>query len=264
MSVPIRTRVSGSDPVARTHRRHHLARAGFIVIGALALAVGSVWLLFISPLFAISDVRVEGGSMYVREDVTRLVTGVVGKKSLGVLRIAGNILLFDEASTASIVRSTFGNVRVARVTTEYPHAVRVTLEERAPIGTWCMKDVCQYFDEAGVRWGTAIPSRGPLLLLVQDERSDARWEQRLFAGMRAAVQGLPEIGLRPLTVQFTDTAPGDMHVRVSAGYDVIFDAQGDIADQLSTLGVLIADRAKTPGFMPQYIDIRTPGRAYYK
>ena len=48
------------------------------------------------------------------------------------------------------------------------------------------------------------------------------------------------------------------------GYDIIFDAGGDVADQLSVLTVFLADRAKDPAFAPQYIDLRTPGRVYYK
>jgi hypothetical protein len=82
--------------------------------------------------------------------------------------------------------------------------------------------------------------------------------------MTLVVSSIPAFGLRPITVTFPDAAPGDMHVSISAGYDLLFDALGDVADQLSTLGVLVADKASDTSFHPQYIDIRTPGRAYYR
>jgi len=55
-----------------------------------------------------------------------------------------------------------------------------------------------------------------------------------------------------------------MRIQLSAGYDLLFDVLGDMNDQLSTLAVFIADRAADLVFKPLYIDMRTPGRVYYK
>jgi hypothetical protein len=101
-------------------------------------------------------------------------------------------------------------------------------------------------------------------LLVRDERGDIPWDGKLFAGMMTAVGGLPAMGIRAITVTLPDAAPGDAHIRVSAGYDVIVSLLGDVDDQLSTLAVLIADHSRDKGFKPAYIDVRTPGRAYFR
>lgn len=220
--------------------------------------------MFASSVFAVTDVRVESVSHTVRDDVRQAVDDVLGQRHLGFLRPARNILLLDEASVAATLRAAFPNVESLDVVKEYPHSLLITAVERTPVGAWCVGDTCQYFDMSGARWGSAVPSRGPLLLLVQDERRDAPWDQRLFEGMANAIRALPDIGVRPITVTFPDAAPGDMRISVASGYDIIADALGDVPDQLGTLGVLIADKASDPAFRPLYIDIRTPGRAYYK
>jgi hypothetical protein len=136
--------------------------------------------------------------------------------------------------------------------------------ERTPTGIWCKGKECTYFDRSGQRWGSAIFSRGPLLLLVEDERANDIGTDRLMAGLFAAVDVLPDAGLRALSVVFPNTAPGDMRIETERHFELMMDAFGDIPDQLLTLSVFLADRAKDPSWAPEYIDLRTPGRVYYK
>jgi len=264
MSVTIRTRPAGRDPVARSHRRASALRATLIVTGVLLVLGGGMWLMFSSSVFAVTDVRVEGASASVNESLRQAVDDVLGQRRLGFLRPARNILLLNADAVALSLNAAFGNIEHLEVRKEYPHTVRITATERTPIGAWCIGQTCQYFDSTGARWGSAVPSRGPLLLLVQDERADPVWEPRLFTGLSAAVNGLPAFGLRPITVTFPDAAPGDMTITVGTGYRVLMDALGDVQDQLSTLEVLVTDKANDQSFRPQYIDVRTPGRVYYK
>jgi cell division protein FtsQ len=241
-----------------------VVRGVLIAVLACLLFGGGTWLMFASTVFAITDVSVDGATSTVAASLRSAVDDVLGQRRLGFLQPARNILLLDASAMAASLQGSFPGIESLEVVKEYPHAVRIVARERVPIGAWCVGESCQYFDRSGARWGTAVPSRGPLLLLVRDERSDAAWDPRLFAGLMAVADGLPDMGVRPITLTFPDTAPGDMRVSVAAGYDVVFDALGNIQDQLATLRVLITDRAGDPGFRPAYIDTRTPGRVYYK
>jgi hypothetical protein len=223
-----------------------------------------MWLLFSSASFAVTDVQVRGASESVNAQLRGVVEEVLGKTTLGFLRPARNILLLNEEGVAQLLRATFKNIDGVRVEKNYPHTLIVEAHERIPMGTWCSQSECQYFDVSGARWGNAIPSKGPLLLYVQDERPADAWDDRTFASLIAAVDALPNMGLRPMAVTLPNSAPGDLWIRVNTGYDVIFDALGDIDDQLDTLAVLIADKASDRTWKPQYIDARTPGRVYYK
>lgn len=144
-----------------------------------------------------------------------------------------------------------------------PHA-HIPVVQRTPIGIWCRQNACQYFDASATLWGSAIKSRGPLLLLVEDDQTYASASPELIENILTAVDGLPDLGMHAQSVELPDSAPGDMRITVDRPYTLLLDVQGDIADQLSTLGVLLADRAKDPTWLPQYIDLRTPGRVYYK
>lgn len=139
---------------------------------------------------------------------------------------------------------------------------------RTPIGTWCRgsgsDQTCQFFDASGTLWGSALPSSGPLLLLINDQRSDDASMSIPFDRILAATQGLLPLGLAAKTITLPDAEPGGLTVTLTKGYDLYFDGLGNIADQLQVLGIFLADRAKDPTFRPQYIDLRTPGRVYYK
>ncbi|HTP57240.1 MAG TPA: hypothetical protein VMJ72_03150 [Candidatus Paceibacterota bacterium] len=150
------------------------------------------------------------------------------------------------------------------VLSRLPRAAEATPTPRQPLGIWCRADECQFWDASGTRWGSVVRSVGPLLLLVDDLRTTDEAQAGLVAGILAAVDGLPSMGLRAVSVTLPDAEPGGIHITTSAGYDLYMDALGDVPDQLSTLAVFVADRAKDPTFKPQYLDLRTPGHVYFK
>ena len=135
---------------------------------------------------------------------------------------------------------------------------------RTPAGTWCRGDECRYFDRSGEVWGQALKSSGPLLLLVQDQRADDTTDPSLVSGIFAAVDGLTSLGIGARNITLPDAEPGGMTIVTTKNYDLYMDAQGDVPAQLAVLAVFLADRAKDPAFAPTYVDLRTPGRVYYK
>jgi|GEM_PF-3428710 len=263
MSVTIRNRAPGHDPVARAHHRRARIKTALLAVVIVSVVAGLIWLLFSSPTFAVTDVQVGGATPTINEAVRSAVEDLLGKKTLGFLQPARNIMFLDEQGIALSLHALFNEIETLSVSKSYPHTLQVQVHARVAVGTWCRKDVCQYFDVSGKRWGIAIPSRGPLLVFVQDERSDSS-DERVFKGLMGAVGTLPSMGMYPRTITLQDGAPGDMRIQLSVGYDLLFDALGDMDDQLSTLSVFISDRASDPVFKPLYIDMRTPGRVYYK
>ena len=262
MSVSIRSRTSSGDLLARAHRRASLMRMVTVLVLAVGVAGAAVWLMFSSSVFAVTDVNVSGASSSVNAALKAAIEDVLGQRRLGFIRPARNILLLNEQSVAVLLRATFENIEDISVRKDYPHTVTVDVKERSPIGAWCSGDVCKYFDGTGARWGSAVPSRGPLLLLVLDERQTVPADDGYFPGLMAAVGGLPALGLKAVTLTLPDAAPGDLVLRVTKGFDIYADVLGDVTDQLSTLAVYLADKAPDPSWKPQYIDLRTPGRIY--
>ena len=264
MSVPIRDRQSRHDPIARAHHRAGIVRATGIAAGALIFLGILGWIFLFSSVFAVTDIRVSGAQTIGDEQVHVSVQKLLDRRTLQILQAARNIILLDTGAVAAYLQAGYANIERVAVRKQYPHTLEVVITERVAFGLWCRGDQCAYVDRSGARWGSAVPSRGPLLVRVQDDRTESDVSGKLIQGILMAVDGLPVLGLRAVSVTLPDSAPGDIRIAVNKKYELLMDALGDIADQLATLGVLLSDKAKDATWAPQYIDVRTPGRAYYR
>jgi hypothetical protein len=219
------------------------------VLGGLA-----AFALF-APTFRIRDVRIQGLQTALREEVVRTLP-------------TGNLFLVDPGKVRAELIEAFPQFEEAAISKHWPNVLAVDVVERTPRGIWCRLEQCEFWDSSGAHWGQTAPSVGPLLLQVRDERTEEGDRARPLAGLLAAEQGLRDLGLTVRLVTLPDAEPGGMRLSVTAGYDLLIDGFGDIVDQLSTLEVFLADKANPPAggaaFHPLYIDLRTPGRIYYK
>lgn len=263
MAVPIRTS-SHRDPVGQRMRRRTLLRRWILAGGAVTFCGGLLWLTFWSSFLSVTTVHIEGGGVSFMDTVQGNAWEFLDMRRLYVFQPARNMVLLDGASLTQHLLAAMPSLASVSVVKDYPHRIVVRVAERIPFGIWCAQDRCQYIDRTGAQWGDAPRSRGTLLLLIDDQRGDTTFDPRLFAGIIAATDQLPEAGIRIAWVVLPDAAPGDMTIRTDTGFDLRFNAFGDMEDQLTTLAVFLADRIKDTAFHPQYIDLRTPGRVYYR
>ncbi len=263
--MPVQTRIQyRHDPMADSRRRRRLLRRSAFALGAVLLVAGSLWLLFGSSVFAVRTVQVRGAAAVSAADIESSVWEVLDQRSFYVFQPHRNIMFLDAAAIGDHIRSSFPALASVSVAKAYPHGLTVDVGDRKAVGVWCRGQDCRLVDSTGTRWGAAMPSSGPLLLLFQDERQSDDLDVKFFANIMAAVDGLPSLGLTVRTVTLPNAEPGGIRLATAKGYDLLMDAAGDVADQLSVLAVFLADRAKDPAFAPQYVDLRTPGRVYYK
>jgi hypothetical protein len=238
---------------------------------ALGIAFVFIGGVLLSPLVAVNNISVNGADGDDAEAVRQAVAVYLSSKRLGFVPVRHSMALVDEVALARSITDQVPVVRAASASVDWPHDLAVQVELRTPRGIWCpasreasQDKLCEYWDESGARWGQTAPSVGPLLLLVRDERTDEGDRLRMLAGILAAVDGVGALGLHARSVTLPDAEPGGIRVSLTGKYDLLFDALGDVPDQLATLEVLLADKAKDPAFRPAYIDLRTPGRVYYK
>jgi cell division septal protein FtsQ len=235
-----------------------------MAIGAGAVIVALGWVFLFSSVFAVTTIIVNGATMNDNDRVLSSVRQLLERRTLQLLQPDRNIVLLDTDAVRSFVLEEYASIQGVQVRKEYPHTLRVDVIEREAFGVWCRGDDCSYVDRTGARWGSAVSSRGPLLVRVEDERTDDDLPLKLMAGLLAAIDGLPPLGLHVVSVTLPDSAPGDTRLLLDAGYSLLMDVYADTTDQLATLGVLLADKAKDSAWKPQYVDIRTPGRAYFR
>lgn len=260
------------DSVGQRNRQHRRRRL-LLWLSLVTLGFGGlVALLFFTPWFTIRDVAVSGASDGATRDVRTVIEEQLASRWLGLFAVGQHILFLSADGLVNHITERVPAVASAQVSRDYPHGLRVELTERVPQGIWCRQvpdrsadDLqCRYWDRSGVRWGSAVPSVGPLLVMVRDERSEDTQDARLAAGLIAALDGLPRLGLAPRMLTLPDLEPGGLRVTINGGPEVLLDALADVQGQLDTLELLLADRAGDAAFRPAYIDLRTQGRVYYR
>ncbi len=260
----IRDTHRGSDAVGdeRRHRRRMRHVVWSMCVGGTVAAMA--WLAFWSPWFAVRDVRITGVTGGLAQRMHDTVAPLLDRHWLGVFPVGRTVFTLRGGTVAVTLRAAFPEIQVASADVQLPHTVAVTVTVRQPLGVWCRGDACTYWDSSGARWGNAVQSVGPLFLLVRDQRSSDDADPRLLQGIVTAVDGLSGLNLTARMVILPDAEPGGMRITMTSGYDVLMDGLGDVPDQLDTLRVFLAGRAKDTTFRPLYVDLRTPGRVYYK
>lgn len=263
MAVPVRSQ-SFHDPMADSRRRRVWSWRIFKFSGAFILILSAIWLVYWSPVFAVNEVVVSGVNSIDDDAISDAVHDLLDQKKLYVFQPHRSIVFLSADAVSTYLLDKYPSIAEVSIKKDYPHTLIVAISERHAIGQWCHEGECQLFDNKGSHWGSTLPSSGPLLLLVQDERQDGEFDTDILQGIMTAVDGLPELSIFPRKVILPDAEPGGIQITSNVNYGLYMNALGDVVDQLSVLSVFLADRAKDPSFSPQYIDLRTPGRVYYK
>jgi hypothetical protein len=246
-------------------RRRFLRWLAALLLLGVALAAAALF----SPVVRVTDIAVSGAVSVPEQLIGAQVELGFEASWLGRLLGVRSQILFDAVAVRESLMREYPQFAQATVAKVWPHGVTVSVTERALAGAWCRRlsgegDSCRYWDRTGARWGSAVPSVGPLLLLVMDERTGDELEPAFLEGVLAAVDGTAHAGLAVRRVVLPDAEPGGVRLDLSAGYELRMDALGDVEEQLSTLKVFLGEKAKDPAFHPQYLDLRTAGRVYFR
>lgn len=232
--------------------------------GAVVAAVAVSVLLDATPLLRIRTVQVSGTDPSLAYTLDHEVRADAGVRYFGRSFGYATLLHVDEEGLANSIAAAHPELSSVSVARDWPHTVVVTVTERTPVGLWCRppEPMCRLWDRFGVRWGQAVESVGPLLVLVIDQRHDDDLPGPLLAGMLAALDGMPDLGIPVRRVILPDAEPGGIRLETPEGVTLALDALGDLPDQLTTLAVFLADRGTEA--LPAVVDLRTPGRVYFR
>src|SRR5690348_7121146 len=116
-------RIARRQFARRQWARRWLAwRTGLVAALALVVTVAVLWLLFFSSVFAVSKVQVAGNSVLSAGQVRKAAAVPMGQPLASV----------DLGAVAARVR-TLTAVQSVEVSRSWPHAVRIDIQERAPV-----------------------------------------------------------------------------------------------------------------------------------
>lgn len=215
------------------------------------------WTVWLSGWFSLDDVQVTGISDAVVDDVREYLSGAIGE----------NLLFMDVDDYAAGIADSLPWLKDVVVQRELPHGLRVSVGEREPLGVWCRPlsrdGECYFFDHDRV-WGSAVPSRGTLLITVMDEHPEGSPYPELVDDILMLSERLRSLDLRVSRVTLPAGPLDELHMDTTDGYPVLFSRKTPLQEQLDVLEVFLSDRRADGEFDPLYIDVRVPGKVYFK
>jgi cell division protein FtsQ len=208
-----------------------------VVVLAVAIGVGGVWVVLFSSVLAVEDVKVTGvetvGSQQVRDLVDVRDGTPLARVDLGGIRTRVGAL----APVASV-----------DVRRQWPHGLVVDVTERVPVAVVSIGQQLRSLDAQGVVFGSydKAPAGLPRIDTVEGTRSDALREAA------TVVSALPQALAR--RVDHAEVQTVDQVVLVLRdGRRVQWGSADDSALKAQVLGVLLAQEGTT-------YDVSVPGQ----
>lgn len=241
----------------------------YILIATLILFfISTVGALVLShPIFEIRDVRVVGAKNTLRDDIEFQINSYLRLRRMLFFRNSNQFLfnekklhnqLLNELSLASVDINELGT------------AIEITIQERTSNLLWMTGGHTYVVDLEGIVVRESIGSipGDPLPLFV--DQNDIEVNIGSVVLTRDEIYSIFDFHKRigELGVEFTQTkinrvAGKWMSLVTSDGYEIYFDASGDIQQQISILKTLFDQRIIDPSVV-EYVDLRFGEQVYYK
>lgn len=253
-------------------RRETRVRWGKLLIGpgvVVAIALFG-WALLRSPLFDVEEIEVRTSG---RVDKQAVIDAAEATPTGFFRRMAtrANLLGWPGSLSPDAVRLVPGAKSIAVDRGFFTGALILTVEEREPAGVWCFEasgsPSCQWFDESGVVYGRAYVSQGSLVAVVHDHGQEQAGEGRRvlpqgsLEHFLAIFQVIKSRGISPKEVVIGAADKEEVTMTTYNGPRLLFtlraapDQVAPVLDDFLKKGALSS---------VQYIDFRSPKRAFYE
>ncbi|MGI6103281.1 MAG: cell division protein FtsQ/DivIB [Patescibacteria group bacterium] len=249
------TRTSSHHP-ERTVRLPQVPRA--IWFGALVATVVSAggWFLFFSKTFAIEDIQIIGN---VNESVRTEIESLRGQ----------NLWRYAAGDMTDRLRGSQSSIRDLVLSKGIPRTLRVEVALRDAALIWKSGDATYLVDDDGIAFQSdeVLASSIGIVPVVVDTRQQAvRASARLLRleFLEFATELSREFPQRfPLALERLEVGDTTLELTAvtSAGWVVQLDTTRPVAVQLDALAKVIGRYHEE---VKEYVDLRVPGRAYFK
>jgi len=276
-------------------------KAIFLLLAGALIAVAAIGWLFGSPRFAISSIVVTGNETIPSEQISARVSDELSRRRFLVFR-SGNRFLFNEACLREALLSayafeTLDIVRTCELMNDGGCAVQISVKEKTSQLLWRSEERVFLADLQGIvirelttqemnDWNakeepsqeplpdgtmTPVPAPSPLKRLPTFTDVNATpvsigtnvLSSEEVAKIFMFHQRISELGITFATTKIDRLAGKWMAVQTVMGYDILFDAAGDVLTQAKNLEILLRDTVKDPSQL-RYIDLRFGDHVYYK
>ena len=233
----------------------------FFVFSSSVVILAAVWLIFISLLFKITNVEI-------------LENGY----SDGASSILGsNLLILSKSRLKSELSTVFPDVTNIEITKKLFHTIKIDFQKRAQIGVWChpmggqpQADHCFYFDKEGVIFKEAPQTEGGLIFKVIDISKDKAalgdkvLDNNKISFIIAFSRKINENNkFKILEFKIKPKPSIDLEAVTDRNWSIYLDENQEPATTANNLITILEEVVKKTENL-EYVDLRIPGRIFYK
>ncbi len=243
-----------------------ISLASFFILGAI------VWILFGSQLFLLRNIYIQGEKNIKREDIENEALGVLEHNFFITKK---NLLFFKSNQLEGELRAHFPRIKTVAIIKKLPDTLEITVEERNAIGVWCnAAALCFYIDSDGVIFEEAPLIEGGLILLIEDQTAGdlqlgnaplTRDDMALFTELKQTFAKHPDL---PAIKRFVKRSQyGIDAISGEENLAIMLDTSHTVSpERIAIIVKEVIDSAGKKGedSILEYIDLRIPGKVYYK
>lgn len=254
--------------LARQKQRRFFIKILSLILIILIFSVVLIYIAFYSHMMRIEAININGLETVKPEEILATINPLINQEIFGILKLKPqlNIYLFDGEYIKDKIYRDFIIIKEIEIIKEFPHGLAINIEERKPLGTWCLKNNCYYFDEFGLIWGEAIRSSGSLLLSIDDLRTFdepmKKIDEKMLQSILMAVDEINKKNIKIKNISIDGSLIGDFRIKTLDGFDILLNNDVNIVEQIKILKILLDEKGDS--FNPEYIDLKIDGRIYYK
>ena len=269
----------------------------YIFIGC-SIIFGIFWLFFMSPVFKVKNILVQGNSSISNQDVINLIYSAFKEKHNFIDSLLGinNILALPNKISSSDM-SLLPDLSSIKISKNYfTREISVLVKERNQFAIWCFMpkglnsdlnknsntsasgtdqfaiqesdEKCYWFDDSGLLFKEGFDSEGSVIMAIHDYSQSPENigdfilpQQRFIPNMISIINLLRNSSLNIKEVRLNDIGLEEIQVKTYNGPDIYFSLRFSPDIYQKALQSIIS----LHNFNSlQYIDFRTQNRAYYK
>ena len=240
-----------------------LRPSGRFVASVLAIVVligGAYYLLYFSPLFALTNVSVSGTKLLDAKEIQQYVREAAHASVGGVK--TQSVVALDEAVVERQLKTRFGDIADVSVAKKYPKGVTVNVTERQQALLWQTKGSYYLVDRKGIAYAPAEPRNDLVSVVDSTDLPVEVGKQVVGKGFITTLEKI-EAGMRGINLKVVSFRIPETTFEIQAVTDqswyALYDTTRTVEVQTEAL-----QRALATGKPAQYADLRVPGRVYLK
>jgi len=228
-----------------------------IVLIILILGI-FIWFFLFSDFFIIKQVIVEGIAGSQKKQVENILNDKSKKHQ--------NLFSFPSNKTEKELKNQYKNFAEVKIYKGPPDALKVIVIERKPMLLWEIKNDNYVIDNYGVAYRLADEKDTKLPQII-DERNDIvnLGDKVLSTGFLDFISNLNKTFSSTLNIKISRIIVKDsvyeIMVYTEKDFYIIFDTSGNLDQQVNDVRIALE---KIGNNKIEYLDLRVPGKVYYK